>query len=373
MYKSLRPLLFRLDPEQAHHLTFSTLRQLYRIPGPSALVRALYAARTPALPVDVMGLRFPNPIGLAAGLDKNGDYLAPLADLGFGWLEIGTVTPRPQPGNPRKRLFRLPAQAALINRMGFNNRGLDAVVANLRAGKPGIVGVNIGKNKDTPLEHAADDYVAGLRAVYALADYVAVNISSPNTPQLRALQGEEQLDPLLGALKTEQARLKRESGRYVPLAVKVAPDLSSEEIRGIAERLLAHGIDGLIATNTTVTRPGLAGVPLAQETGGLSGRPLRPLATGVIAAFYRELEGRIPIIGVGGVESAEDAWEKLLAGADLVQVYTGLIFEGPAVVRRIVARLAHKVRASGGANLAQALASARPNLSSGITPDAIKK
>lgn len=360
LYSLIRPLLFRLDAEQAHRLTFALLGAAYRVPGVSALVRARHGARVPPLPVEVMGLRFPNPIGLAAGLDKDGRYIRSLADIGFGWLELGTVTPRPQTGNPRRRLFRLVSHRALINRMGFNSAGVDAFVRNIsRRDKPGLLGVNIGKNADTPLDRAPEDYLHSLRAVYTHAAYIAVNISSPNTPGLRQLQDQDQLDRLLSALKIEQLALARAHGLYVPIALKIAPDLSDEQIHAIAAHVLAHKFDAVIATNTTLARPQLEDELLAHEPGGLSGHPLRNLSTMVIRKLYRILAGRVPIIGVGGVETADDAWEKLVAGADLIQVYTGFIYQGPDLVREIVERLAERVRASGRATLADAVALAR--------------
>jgi dihydroorotate dehydrogenase len=365
LYKLVRPLLFRLDAEASHNLTFGLLARLYRLPGAGVPARMLYARRTPALPVEVMGLRFPNPVGLGGGLDKNARTIQPLADLGFGFLELGTVTPRPQPGNPKKRMFRLIEHGALINRMGFNNDGVAALVENVRRqGHPVPLGINIGKNFDTPLEKAVDDYIAALRAVYGSADYVAVNISSPNTAQLRELQGRDPLNQLLAALKAEQARLRAETGRLVPLAVKIAPDLDDAQIEAIAELLLHHGIDAVIATNTTVTRPSLSGVPGASEAGGLSGRPLKSASTAVIGKLYQRLQGRVPIIGVGGISTAADAWEKLVAGADAVQIYTALIYEGPGVVRTIVRGLAAHVRATGEPDIKHAVLAARRNLSS---------
>jgi dihydroorotate dehydrogenase len=360
LYKLLRALLFRLDAETSHHLTFSLLRFFYLLPGADAMTRALITRHPAALPVTVMGLNFSNPVGLAAGLDKNAEYVRPLADFGFGFLELGTITPRPQPGNPKPRMFRLPRQTALINRMGFNNVGVGKFLVNLAAqGKPCPLGVNIGKNRDTPLEQAADDYLAVLNAVYRLADYVAVNISSPNTAGLRDLQQEENLEALLRALKNEQAMLADKYGRYVPIALKIAPDLDDTQIAAIARLVLEHKFDAVIATNTTIARPGLADDPQARQSGGLSGRPLKSLATEIIRKLYDRLQGDVPIIGVGGIENAEDAWEKLVAGADLVQVYTALIYEGPCVVQAIARGLAERVRTSGCATLAEAVAQAR--------------
>ena len=360
MYSLVRPLLFTLDPEHSHTLTLGLLRAAWRAPGVAELARRRYTARTPSLPVEVMGLRFPNPLGLAAGLDKEAHCLAPLFDFGFGFLELGTVTPQPQPGNPKPRLFRLPAHDALVNRMGFNSAGLDAFLTQLQAQpRRGLIGINLGKNKDTPADHALDDYLIGLRAVYAHADYVTINVSSPNTPGLRALQEEAALAALLAGLKAEQTRLAALHGRYVPLALKIAPDLDDDAIDAIAGLLLAHRLDAVIATNTTLTRPGLNQEPKAQEPGGLSGAPLRTLSTHVIRRLYASLQGKIPIIGVGGVFTADQAWEKLVAGAELVQIYTALIYRGPGVVREIVAGLKERVRASGADNLTAALRHAR--------------
>jgi dihydroorotate dehydrogenase len=356
LYPLIRSLLFALDAEHSHDLTLGLLRA----PGAALALRHLYGERVPALPVDVMGLRLPNPVGLAAGLDKNASAVPALTAMGFGFLELGTVTPRPQAGNPRPRLFRLTGEDAIINRMGFNSAGVDRFLGHLEnTPRSGIIGINLGKNKDTPAEEAINDYVVGLRAVYAHADYVTVNVSSPNTPGLRALQDEEALSALLTALKAEQATLAARHGRYVPIALKIAPDLTDEDIDSIARLLLDIGLDGVIATNTTITRPGLNAEPLARETGGLSGAPLRSLSTHVIRRLHATLAGRLPIIGVGGVFSADHAWEKLVAGADLVQIYTGLIYRGPEIIRAIVAGLADKVRARGAPTLAEAVAGAR--------------
>lgn len=360
MYKLVRPLLFLLDAERSHQLTFLLLRLAYLLPGFGGLFRLLLARRIPRLPVEVMGLQFPNPLGLAAGLDKNAQYVRPLIDLGFGWLELGTVTPRPQAGNPKKRLFRIPTHGAIINRMGFNNVGVDTFVDNLRRqGKPGIIGVNIGKNVATANDQAVDDYLQAFRAVYPYADYVAINISSPNTPGLRDLQEQQKLDRLLLRLKNEQVALRKTRGLYVPMTLKIAPDLDKRQIAAIAKLTQHHKLDAVIATNTTLSRPGMEGVLQAREDGGLSGRPLKELSTAVIRQLYGHLQGRVPIIGVGGVESAEDAWQKLVAGADLLQVYTALIHHGPGIVRKIVSGLVHRVEASGCATLTEAVAKAR--------------
>ncbi len=330
-YSLLRPLLFALDAETAHHLTLTSLKVLQRCGLAAAPDQRADCART------VMGLHFPNPVGLAAGLDKNGEYIDALAALGFGFIEVGTVTPRPQPGNPRPRLFRIPQAQAVINRMGFNNDGVDKLVANVqRSSYRGVLGINIGKNFDTPLERAADDYLHCLRKVYALAGYVTVNISSPNTKNLRQLQESAELGKLLGALKSEQFKLADEHGRYGPIALKIAPDLDGTQVNTIAELLVTHAIDAVIATNTTVTRDGVVGMKHGAEGGGLSGAPLRRRATSIIAQLHRALDGRVPIIGVGGIMSGADAAQKIHAGASLVQLYTGLIYRGPRLVAECV-------------------------------------
>jgi len=337
LYPLFRPLLFAADPEAAHTATFAALDAAARF----GVARA-FAPHVPADPVTVMGIRFPNRIGLAAGLDKNAAQLRGLALLGFGFLEAGTVTPRPQPGNPRPRMFRLPQAEALINRLGFNNEGLARFVANVeRSGYSGVLGVNLGRNFDTPNERAADDYVTGLRGVYRHASYVTINVSSPNTKGLRDLQSEDALRALLATLVRERDRLAQQQGRVVPLLVKLAPDLDSDALRGAAKVIVAAGIDGVIATNTTLARTGVENLPHAQEAGGLSGRPLRERADAVIRTLARALDGALPIIGVGGVVSGADARAKLDAGATLVQLYTGLIYRGPALV-------ADAVRATAG-------------------------
>jgi len=329
-YALIRPLLFGLDAETAHDLTIAGLHRFpCLLPAPPPAAQA---------PVKVMGLDFPNRVGLAAGLDKNGEAIDGLAKLGFGFLEIGTVTPRPQPGNPKPRLFRLTRQQALINRLGFNNHGVAALLANVRAAKyKGILGINIGKNADTPIERAADDYLACLDQVYPLASYVTVNISSPNTKDLRQLQGESELDGLLGALKARQGELAERHGRYVPLALKIAPDLNDSQIAAIAAALRRHRIDAVIATNTTLGRPGVEGQPYATEAGGLSGAPLFEPSTAVVAALARVLANELPIIAVGGIVDGAKAKAKLAAGAQLVQIYSGLIYRGPELARECVA------------------------------------
>lgn len=345
MYPLVRPLLFALEAENAHRLTLEALRVYQHVRSPldvlSAFFRPGFAPHAPEICArTVMGIRFPSPVGLAAGLDKNGEYIDALARLGFGFIEIGTVTPRPQPGNPRPRLFRIRAAQAVINRLGFNNDGVDRLVENVkRARYRGVLGINIGKNFDTPLERAAGDYVACLRKVYPLASYVTVNISSPNTENLRRLQGAGELDALLSALKAEQRALAARHGKAVPLAVKIAPDLEPPQIEVIAGSLRRHAIDAVIATNTTVTREGVAGLPHEHETGGLSGAPLTARATSVVRQLAQALAGKLPVIGAGGIMTGADAREKVAAGASLVQLYTGLIYRGPALVGECIAAL----------------------------------
>ncbi|MBE0625187.1 MAG: quinone-dependent dihydroorotate dehydrogenase [Burkholderiales bacterium] len=335
LYSLARPLLFALDPEAAHELALGSLKLLER-----GGLASMLAGAGPAQRVNCMGLDFPNALGLAAGLDKNGAYIDALAALGFGFIEIGTVTPRPQPGNPKPRMFRLPEAQALINRLGFNNQGVDHLLANVRRARyRGILGINIGKNFDTPIGRAADDYEFCLAKVYAHAGYVAVNVSSPNTKDLRQLQGADELGALAGKLKTEQQRLADAHGRYVPLVLKIAPDLDDAALEAIAKCLLKHKLDGVIATNTTVARTGVSGLRHAGESGGLSGAPLREVSNAVIRRLAQLLEGRIPIIGVGGVMSAADARAKLAAGAGLVQVYTGFIYRGPPLIGEILRAL----------------------------------
>ncbi|MBY0575484.1 MAG: quinone-dependent dihydroorotate dehydrogenase [Gallionellaceae bacterium] len=343
MYSLSRSALFRFDPETAHHLTLGGLRTAYAL-GLSGLI----AQRPTDDPHTAMGLTFPNPVGLAAGLDKNGDCIDGLAALGFGFIEIGTITPLPQPGNTRPRLFRLPQANAIINRMGFNNDGVDKLIENVRhADYRGILGINIGKNAATPIEHAAEDYLICLRKVYAHASYITVNISSPNTKNLRQLQGEGALDHLLMLLKAEQQKLADAHGKYVPIALKIAPDIEDEQIAQIARLLVLHRIDGVIATNTTLSREGVDNLPHGTENGGLSGAPLREKSTAVIRRLAAELQACAeqkgssvpPIIGAGGILSGADAAEKISAGAALVQLYSGLIYRGPALVAECCAAI----------------------------------
>jgi dihydroorotate dehydrogenase len=336
MYSLLRPVLFKLSPENAHNLTLKGLNIVHAL-GLSGLV-----AKPPADdPRTVMGLNFPNPVGLAAGLDKNGDCIDALGALGFGYIEIGTITPLPQPGNPQPRMFRLPEAKAIINRMGFNNQGVEALLENVqRASYRGILGINIGKNAVTPIDKAAEDYLICLRKVYAHASYIAVNISSPNTKNLRQLQDEDALKNLLILLKQEQKKLADVHGKYVPLALKIAPDLSNEQISQIARLLTQHAIDAVIATNTTLSRSGVEHLPQGAETGGLSGAPVREKSTAVIKNLSAELQScadqglgnKVPIIGAGGILSGADAAQKISAGASLVQLYSGLVYRGPALI-----------------------------------------
>lgn len=331
-YPLLRPALFTLDPETAHTATLKMLK----LAAQTGLTK-LIAADNSHKPVTVMGLEFKNPVGLAAGLDKNGDYIDALAGLGFGFVEIGTVTPRPQPGNPKPRLFRLPEHQAIINRMGFNNLGVDHLVEQVKnCGYQGILGINIGKNFDTPIENATDDYLIGLRKSYALASYVTINISSPNTKNLRQLQQGDEIKNLLSALKQEQLVLEKQHGKYVPLVVKIAPDLNDEEVSHIAGLLLEFAIDGVIATNTTIDREMIKNHPLAHEAGGLSGAPVKQKSTYVVTKLAEVLNGKLPIIAAGGILTASDAQEKLAAGASLVQIYSGLIYKGPQLIADIL-------------------------------------
>ena len=327
MYALLRPLLFKLDAEQAHHFTLDGLARAYRL-------GLLQKVAHHTCPTTLMGLSLPNPVGLAAGLDKNGQYIDALAALGFGFIEIGTVTPKAQAGNPKPRLFRVPEHQAVINRMGFNNQGIDAMIQNIEKSRfNGILGINIGKNATTPIENAADDYLLCLEKAYAHAGYITVNISSPNTQNLRALQGSDELSALLSALKNKQAHLAAAHGRYVPLAVKIAPDLNEQQVADIAHAAMQTEIDGIIATNTTIDKSALGQHPLAGEQGGLSGAPVREASNRVLKQLLAQLEGKLPVIGVGGILSGADAAAKLHMGAAAVQVYSGLIYRGPALVK----------------------------------------
>ena len=341
MYSIIRKILFLFDAEKSHVLSLGMLSFLDRVG-----LLGLLMKRRVAAPVSVMGIEFPNAVGLAAGLDKDADHIDALARCGFGFIEVGTVTPVAQPGNDKPRLFRLKADHAIINRMGFNNEGVDNLVANVRKRRSDcVLGINIGKNKVTPLENAVDDYLLCMQAVYLYADYITINISSPNTPGLRELQHGEGLSSLLNQLKLKQAELHKQFSRYVPLAVKIAPDLEDDEISDIAARLIAADIDAVIATNTTNSRPGsLKERALAGEQGGLSGQPVYDLSTRVLEKLISALDGKLPVIAVGGISSAEEAVAKLEAGAKLVQIYTGFIYSGPKLINDCATRCAQYLK-----------------------------
>ncbi|MEM6582269.1 MAG: quinone-dependent dihydroorotate dehydrogenase [Pseudomonadota bacterium] len=329
MYAAIKPLLFALSPETSHNFSLSALSTSERLG-----LTKLAMPQPVSDPVTVMGIRFPNRVGLAAGLDKSGDYFNALGALGFGFVEIGTVTPRAQPGNPLPRMFRLPEAQAIINRMGFNNKGVDHLIAQVKNRRyQGVLGINIGKNRDTPVEQADQDYLLCMDKVYAYADYITINISSPNTPGLRDLQFGEQLNQLLLAVSERRKALSDEHERYVPVAVKIAPDMNTEELEAVAQLLRSHSVDAVIATNTTIDRSRVEHLPNAQEQGGLSGGPLSRQSTDTIAALHRVLQDELPIIGVGGIMSGEDAVAKVEAGASLVQLYTGFIYGGPSLIR----------------------------------------
>ena len=343
LYPLIRKFFFTLDAETAHGIGMSGVSFL----DASGFAGCLAKPVVPC-PVEAMGLKFPNPVGLAAGLDKNGDHIDALARLGFGFIEIGTITPRPQDGNPRPRLFRVPEAQGIINRMGFNNAGVDRLLENVRRAKfsknGGILGINIGKNATTPIENAADDYLICLNKVYSDASYVTVNISSPNTKNLRELQKDEALDDLLSQLKARQEILAEKHGKYVPLALKIAPDLEDAQIIAIADALRRHRMDGVIATNTTLSREGIEGLPNANESGGLSGAPVFRKSTDVLKKLSAALADELPIIGVGGIMGGEDAAEKIRAGASLVQFYSGFIYRGPDLVSEVADTLAYVMK-----------------------------
>lgn len=332
LYSLARPMLFSLAPERAHELTLSMLKTAHKM----GMLRQTIQPK----PVTCMGIEFPNPVGLAAGLDKNGAYIDALAGLGFGFIEIGTITPRPQSGNPKPRLFRIPEAKAIINRMGFNNEGVDQLVENVKAAKfRGILGINIGKNADTPVENAVDDYLICLEKVYHYASYITVNISSPNTKNLRSLQSGDALTELLETLKKRQLELAEQYHHYVPLVLKVAPDLTHEDIQFISEQLLTFKIDGLIVTNTTLSREGVENLPFGNEAGGLSGAPVFEKSTECLRSFAKVLNDQIPLIGVGGITQGEHAVAKKDAGASLVQIYSGLIYTGPDLIKECVSAI----------------------------------
>lgn len=334
-YPIVRPALFKLDPERAHELTFQQLRFMNGTP-----LELFYRQNLPSRPITCMGLTFKNALGLAAGLDKNAECIDAFAAMGFGFVEVGTVTPRAQAGNDKPRMFRLVEAGGIINRMGFNNLGVDHLVENVKKARfNGVLGINIGKNKDTPVEQGKEDYLICMEKVYAHAGYIAINISSPNTPGLRSLQYGEALDDLLSSIKQKQKELEKRHLKYVPLAVKIAPDLSEEELIQVADSLIRHQIDGVIASNTTLDRSLVSGLKHAEEAGGLSGRPVQSRSTAVIQRLSQELQGRLPIIGVGGIDSLTAAREKIAAGATLVQIYSGFIYQGPGLIKDIVTHL----------------------------------
>ena len=334
-YRLIRPLLFCVQPEKAHQIAFNSLR----LANTLGLLKHMVPTAI-SDPIHVMGIDFPNRVGLAAGLDKNAAHINELGALGFGFIEVGTVTPKPQSGNPMPRLFRLPKAQALINRMGFNNLGLDTLIQNVRRSTySGVLGINIGKNASTPVEHATDDYLCALEGVYPYANYITINISSPNTKNLRDLQGGDHLDHLLQSLKSKQLQLANEHGLYKPMALKIAPDLQTEQIDAIAQRLTHYSFDGVIASNTTIDKTNVAHLPHGEEQGGLSGQPVREKSTQVIARLYSQLGDTIPIIGVGGISGGEDAVEKIRAGAKLVQIYSGLIYQGPQLIAECAATI----------------------------------
>ena len=360
IYSLVKPILFTLNPEQAHDLTLNKLHLASKYPPLLLPLEKMYGASVPKLPVKCMGIEFDNPVGLAAGLDKDARALPAFSALGFSGVELGTVTPKPQPGNEKPRMFRLLEDQGLINRMGFNSAGVDVFLSNLSALKKNdrngaVVGINIGKNAATSIEDAHYDYVSALHRVYSQADYITVNISSPNTKSLRDLQNENFLDKLLLQIKTAQRKCEKVHKRYVPIALKVAPDLQEDEIETIAELVLSHQFDAIIATNTTIARPDSLKSKYAHEGGGLSGSPVKDLSTECIRQFYGRLKGRVEIIGVGGIANAEDAWEKLLAGADFLQIYSLFIYQGPSMVGEIVQGISNKVTEHGFDSLAEAM------------------
>ena len=331
-YPFVKKALFQLDPERAHELTFSQLRRLSGSP-----FEFLIRQSVPSKPVTCMGVSFKNPLGLAAGLDKNGECIDAFGAMGFGFVEVGTVTPRAQDGNPKPRIFRVVEAEGLINRMGFNNHGVDNLVNNVKKSHfSGVLGINIGKNKDTPVENGKDDYLICMEKVYSYAGYIAINISSPNTPGLRSLQYGEALDDLLGSIKNKQLELQQRHHKYVPVAVKIAPDLSPEELIQIADSLVRHNMDGVIATNTTLERKLVDGLIHGNEAGGLSGRPVQMQSTQIVRMLSQELNGKLPIIGVGGIDSLTAAREKMDAGASLIQIYSGFIYHGPQLIKNIL-------------------------------------
>jgi len=360
MYSFVKPALFALDPERAHDFTLSKLEFASKTPFLTAQIDRLFGKRVTDLPTSCMGIQFRHPVGLAAGLDKEARALPAFSAMGFSGVEMGTVTPKPQSGNPKPRMFRLVEDEALINRMGFNSGGVDAFLDNIKkTDKTAIAGINVGKNAITAIEDAHFDYVSAMQRVYSSADYIAVNISSPNTKSLRDLQNEAFLDDLLLKIKTAQKKCEKVHKRYVPIALKVAPDLTSDEIETIAELLISHQFDALIASNTTIARPESLQNEHAKEVGGLSGAPVKELATDCIRQFYKLLRGRVQIIGVGGIKTADDAWEKMLAGADYLQIYSQFIYQGPAMIADVVDGLKAKIESEGFDDLPSALQALR--------------
>lgn len=360
IYSIVKPALFALDPERAHDITLSKFAFASKSPFIVGQINKLYGQRVPDLPIKCMGIDFRHPVGLAAGLDKDGRALPAFSALGFSGVEMGTVTPKPQPGNDKPRMFRLLEDEALINRMGFNSEGVDSFLSNIqKSDTTAVAGLNIGKNASTAIEEAHTDYVSALQRVYAQADYITVNISSPNTKSLRDLQNESFLDSLLFKIKAAQSKCEKVHKRYVPIALKVAPDLETDEIETIAELVISHKFDALIASNTTIARPSSLKSKHAAEMGGLSGAPVKDMATECIRQFYQILQGRVQIIGVGGIKDADDAWEKLMAGADYLQIYSQFIYQGPDMIRDIVLGIEKKVKSHGFEDLATALSSLR--------------
>lgn len=360
MYSFVKPALFALDPERAHDITMAKLAMASKSPFLTSQISRFFGGKIPDLPVSCMGIDFRHPLGLAAGLDKDARALPAFSAMGFSGVEMGTVTPKPQAGNEKPRMFRLVEDEALINRMGFNSGGVDAFLANIRkTAKTSVAGINIGKNALTPIEDAHLDYVSAMQRVYSQADYITINISSPNTKSLRELQNEDSLDDLLFKLKAAQTKCHKVHKRYVPIALKVAPDLSVDEIESIAELVISHQFDALIASNTTVSRPDSLQSKHASEGGGLSGAPVKDLSTDCIRQFYKLLKGRVQIVGVGGIKNADDAWEKMLAGADYVQIYSQFIYQGPSMIGDIVRALKAKVHSEGFDDLPTALAALR--------------
>ena len=360
LYSFAKPALFALDPETAHDVAMAGFAKLSRFSFATRQLERATGACVPDLPVRCMGIDFRHPVGLAAGLDKDARALPAFSALGFSGVEMGTVTPKPQAGNDKPRMFRLVEDEAIINRMGFNSGGVDAFLANLsKTERTAVAGINVGKNAVTPIEDAASDYVNAMQRVYSQADYITANISSPNTKSLRDLQNADFLDSLLLDIKQAQLKCEKAHKRYVPIALKVAPDLDADEIETIAELVISHKFDALIATNTTVSRPDSLTSPHKTEAGGLSGAPVKDMATECIREFYKHLKGEVQIIGVGGIKNADDAWQKMLAGADYVQIYSQFIYQGPAMIKEIVTGLEQRVKAAGFDNLADAMARLR--------------